>query len=509
MNIEEYKKLVFEESSRLGLKEPAVLLKKSEKLQKEGEETIKKYPKFLTIRNMVSAIIHDKWLVPCPICGELENYDQCIRRTPKPSCGKESCKREAIKRTSLEKYGSTVYMNSEQFIQKRRDSGYKPWNYGLERKKNTKTYNNYLKVKERLRENHLSGIDNYEDYKGIVNPQTKLHYKYLLTCDVCGLKFEGQLHSRDFPFCRKCHPKKYRTVKFIKDDNEVTKFVRSSVDEREVGKFCEDLGFEIIYNYKGIIGDTNKEVDIFVPKMNVAIEYNGLYWHSSRYNKRFEHRDKTIECNKNGVKLIQIFEDEWKFKKRIVKNRLKNILGKSQKRIYARKCDVREIDIELAKKFINKYHLQGYVQSKVKLGLFYKNRLVGVMTFGKPRFNKKYEWELLRFVTIGDFSIIGGASKLFSYFTKNYDGSVISYSDRRWGNGSVYQKIGMTKIGVSEPNYFYINHDKRYSRYLFQKHKLKDKLPIFDESLSEVENMKNNGYYQIWDCGNDVFEFIQ
>lgn len=100
MKFDDYKNLVFVESSRLGLKEPAVLLKKSEILQKEGEEMIKRYPKFLNIRNMVSAIINDKWLVPCPICGELENYDQCIRRTPKPTCGKESCKRESIKRTS-------------------------------------------------------------------------------------------------------------------------------------------------------------------------------------------------------------------------------------------------------------------------------------------------------------------------------------------------------------------------------------------------------------------------
>lgn len=509
MNIEEYKKLVFRESELLKLKEPAVLLGKSEKLQKEGEDVLKRYPKFLTVRNMVSAIIHDKWLVPCPICGELENYDQCIRRTPKPSCGKESCKREAIKRTSLEKYGSTIYMNSEEFIQKRRDSGYKPWNYGLNRKKNTKTYNNYLKVKEKLRENHLSGIDTYDDYNGIVDPITKLHNKYLLTCDVCGLKFEGQLHSRDFPFCRKCHPKKYRTVKFIKDDNEVTKFVRSSEDEREIGSFCEKLGFDVEYNKQGFIGNTNKEIDIFISNKSIGIEFDGLYWHSSRFNNRHEHLEKTEACIEKGIKLIHVFEDEWKFKKRIVINRLKSILGKTVGRIFARKCDVKEIDVSLARKFLDKYHIQGYVQSNVRLGLIYKNRLVAVMTFGKPRFNKKYEWELLRFATLGSFNVVGGVGKLFKYFTNNYQGSVISYSDRRWGNGSVYEKIGMKKVGTTSPNYFYINHEKRYSRYLFQKHKLKDKLPIFDENLSEVENMKNNGYYQIWDCGNDVFELSQ
>ena len=112
MNIEEYKRLVLNESKTLNLTNPKILLGKSENLQKEGEDVLKRYPKFLTVRNMVSAIIRDKWLVPCPICGELENYDQCIRRTPKPTCGKESCKREAIKRTSLEKYGATMFMNS-------------------------------------------------------------------------------------------------------------------------------------------------------------------------------------------------------------------------------------------------------------------------------------------------------------------------------------------------------------------------------------------------------------
>ena len=507
MKFDDYKNLVFVESSRLKLKEPAVLLKKSEILQKEGEDTIKRYPKFLTIRNMVSAIIRDKWLVPCPICGELENYDQCIRRTPKPTCGKESCRQEAIKRTSLKKYGASMFMNSEKFIEQKRANGWKPWNSYCKREENTKFINNYYKVKQRLKDNHLSGIETIEEYKGIVNPETKKHYVYTFTCDVCGLKFDGTLHSRDFPFCRNCHPKQYRNVKFIKDENEVTKFVRSSVEEREIGEFCEKLGFDTVYNHKGLIGDTNKEVDIFIPNVNVAIEYNGLYWHSSKFNKRFEHRDKTNECIKNDVKLIQVFEDEWKYKKRIVMNRLRSILGKSQGKIYARKCIVKEIDVENAKKFLNKYHLQGYVQANVKLGLFYKNRLVAVMTFGKPRFNKNYEWELLRFATIGNFSINGGCGKLFKFFTNNYDGSIISYSDRRWGTGEVYQKVGFEKIGVSEPNYFYINHDKRFSRYLFQKHKLKDKLSIFDENLSEVENMKNNGFYQIWDCGNDVFSY--
>jgi len=162
MKFDEYKDLVFYESNRLGLKEPAVLLKKSEVLQNKGEQTLKKYPKFLSVRNMISAIIHDKWLVPCPICGKMENYDQCIRRKPKPTCGKESCKLEAIKRTSLDRYGATLYMNSKEFIEQKRANGWKPWNYYCKREENTRFINTYYKVKQRLKENHLSGIETIE-----------------------------------------------------------------------------------------------------------------------------------------------------------------------------------------------------------------------------------------------------------------------------------------------------------------------------------------------------------
>lgn len=264
--------------------------------------------------------------------------------------------------------------------------------------------------------------------------------------------------------------------------------------------------------YKGTIVQSDrsildkKELDIYIPDKQLAIEFNGLRWHSEEMGKlRNYHLNKTNECLEKGIQLIHIFEDEWLEKSQIVKSRIKHLLGRTPGSIFARKCIIKEISNELASKFINKYHIQGNCSASIKLGLFYKNRLVAVMTFGKSRFNKKYNWELLRYCTISNFNIIGGASKLLSCFRKSNEGSIISYADKRWSKGNLYIQLGFKQLMDSTPNYFYFNDFKRYSRVSFQKHKLENKLDIFDKNLSEYENMLANGYSRIWDCGNKVF----
>ena len=127
------------------------------------------------------------------------------------------------------------------------------------------------------------------------------------------------------------------------------------------------------------------------------------------------------------------------------------------------------------------------------------------MSFSKSRFNKNIEWELLRFCTKINTQVIGAASKLLSYFIKNFNpNSIISYANRRWSNGKLYEKLNFKYIGATKPNYFYFipNENILYSRVKFQKHKLKDILPVYDYSLSETINMYNNGYRKIYDCGN-------
>lgn len=275
-------------------------------------------------------------------------------------------------------------------------------------------------------------------------------------------------------------------------------------EETSFQNYIKQLEDNIIFNDRTLIKPL--ELDIFIPDKKIAFEFNGLYWHSEACGKdKNYHINKTKLCEEQGIQLIHIFEDEWINKSFIVKSRIKHLLGLTKYKIFGRKCEVKEIKPILAKKFLNKYHIQGYTPAKVNLGLFYKNRLVACMTFSKPRFNKKYDWELIRYVTISNFSILGGASKLLKYFRKNNKGSIISYADKRWSKGNLYKQLGFTELSDSKPNYFYIKQQERFSRLQFQKHKLKDKLKIFDANLTETQNMINNNFNKIWDCGNKVY----
>lgn len=258
-----------------------------------------------------------------------------------------------------------------------------------------------------------------------------------------------------------------------------------------------------------------KELDFFIILKNqkLAIECNGLYWHSEEKVGKKYHLEKTKECEKRGIQLIHIFENEILEKPKIVKNRLKNILKLNKYKIFARKCKIREIPPNVKGKFLNKYHLQGNDKSLIKLGLFYKERLVSVMTFCK---NRKAlgktpvdgEWELSRFCSIGNFSIIGGASKLLKHFERVLKPDVLtSYANKRWSfKGGLYEILGFKLLRESPPSYWYFKSLKIFHRFGFRKNVLKNKLDDFDENMTEWENMKANGWNRIWDCGNFVFE---
>ena len=264
-----------------------------------------------------------------------------------------------------------------------------------------------------------------------------------------------------------------------------------------------------ILNYRKLIFP--QEVDIYLPEIKLAIEYNGLMFHSqgkSQYSifrgvSENYHLEKTNLVESKGVQLFHIFEGE---DLDIWISMIKNKLGLNTK-IYARKCLVKEVSSQEARKFLEDNHLQGYSNSKIRLGLYYNEELVSLMTFSKPRYTKNYDWELVRFCTLKGYNVVGGASKLLSSFRSNYKGSIISYANRRWSNGDLYRKLGFREINRTSPGYFYFKESEMilYTRDKFQKHKLKDLLETFDENLTEEENMFENDYRKIYDCGNIVF----
>ncbi len=282
--------------------------------------------------------------------------------------------------------------------------------------------------------------------------------------------------------------------------------------QRELAKYIEGMGYVVSFNNRQILDPY--EIDVFIPKLNIGIEYNGNYWHSSHNgdNRSYPnyHILKTKFAKDLGVRLIHIFEDEWINKPQIVKSRLRAILNKTRYKIYARKCEVKEISSQTKAKFLNKYHIQGTCSSSINLGLFYRNMLIAVMTFGKRRFDKKEGYELIRYCTVSNFTIIGGAGKLLKYFERNWNPSVIiSYADLRWSTGNLYKQLGFSLIKTSPPNYWYVHKSSllnRESRIKYQKHKLSKILDKFDINKTELENMKDNGYDKLYDCGNLVFE---
>jgi len=278
-----------------------------------------------------------------------------------------------------------------------------------------------------------------------------------------------------------------------------------SLAEIEINNWIHDKGFETLSNVRNILD--RKEIDIYVPQLKLAIEYNGLYWHcESNISNHYYHLNKLNECNENGIDLIQITDYEFINKREIVLSRLSSKLGINNK-IYARNTIIKYVSHDECVDFLERNHIQGSVNSSVRLGLYQDNTLVAVMTFGKSRYNKKYDYELLRYANILNHNVIGGASKLFKYFlNKMNPSSVISYCDLRWNTGNLYEKLGFQHTHNSDPNYWYTyQHITLESRVKYQKHKLDKILSKFDPLLSEWENMLNNGYDRFWDCGNSVY----
>jgi very-short-patch-repair endonuclease len=225
--------------------------------------------------------------------------------------------------------------------------------------------------------------------------------------------------------------------------------------ERDLLMFLRSVtSTDIICNDRSIIAPL--ELDFYIPEFKLGIEVNGVYWHSELNGRAQEyHLTKTTQCNDRGIQLIQIWDTEWNYKQDIVKSRINNLL-KNNKVIYARSCVISIVSVKDARQFICDNHIQGYVNSPIRVGLYYDVELIGMMTFGVPRFNNDVQYELLRFVTKQGTSIVGGASKLHNWFVSVYSPySIISYCDLRYGTGKLYNILQYKHVRTSLPNQYY------------------------------------------------------
>ncbi len=389
--------------------------------------------------------------------------------------------------------------------------------------------------------------DGYYDYS-LVNFIGGRH-KIKIICSIHGLfEQEARIHL-DGHGCPKCNSIKkdkdyfvnkangvhdnfydYSNTFFISMDNKLKiicpthgVFEQRAADHLD-GHGCEECGkliprgpskseIEILEYLKSIsiTAETSNrtvlnglELDIHIPSHNIAIEFDGLYWHSEVHKDKKYHLRKTELCLKKGIQLIHIFEDEWILKKDIVKSRLKNILGLTSNKIFGRKTVIKEVETKQARLFFENNHLQGYTNSKIKLGLYYKDELVSCMLFSKPRIGigSSYDgYELTRFANLVNTNVIGGASKLLKHFEKVYQPVEIrSYADRRWSDGGLYDVLGFELSHINKPNYWYIEGNQRKHRFGYRKVNLK-KLGFDIKDKTEHEIMLERKIYRIYDCG--------
>lgn len=274
----------------------------------------------------------------------------------------------------------------------------------------------------------------------------------------------------------------------------------------------EIVGDDIILHSRDIISPY--ELDIFIPSKNIAIEYNGNIWHTEWFAKRDRtyHLNKLNLCNEKGIKLIQIFSDEWVYHKDIVLSKINHILSNDKEtiKVPGRKCIVKCIDKDSAFNFLEKNHIQSFASASLYYGAFFNNELIGVMTFLKE---KDGYWNLNRFASKNGYLCQGVAGKLFKYFIRTEDPLEIkSFADRRWtlnGENNLYTKLNFNLDKILPPDYRYFNskvdRDERFHKFAFRKNKLLKKYN-FSTDLTEREMMTILGYDRIWDCG--LFRYI-
>ncbi len=283
----------------------------------------------------------------------------------------------------------------------------------------------------------------------------------------------------------------------------------SSKIEREVltwtNEFFPNANKEKFY-YDDTNGKKFLELDIYIPEIKLGIEYNGLIWHCDKYKKKDFHFNKTKIANGLGIRVLHIFGDEWQNRQDQVKNYLMSVMNKNSINIGARKTELRVVCKEDAELFLEQNHIQGSARMEIAFGLYYNNELVAVMTGDQHhRQGQGNIFVLNRLAFKSNISVQGGSSKLLkaliAYAKENGYSKLISWSDNRWSEGRVYEKMGFVLEEEMGPDYSYVKKESRISKQSCQKKNLIKKGAKGTMANTEQELALSLGLHRIYDCG--------
>jgi hypothetical protein len=349
----------------------------------------------------------------------------------------------------------------------------------------------YEKIKDICKENNIYPTNPDQVY---VDCDTPIELK----CNECGYEFEYNWHQITGKYYKLTCPKCYKSTK-RQTENEIYDFISSIYPVEKIEQ-----------NNKKII--TPHELDIYIDERKLAIEFCGNVWHCEKYiTDRKYHYNKYKKCLELGIKLITIFEDEWIDKQEICKSRIKNYLGQTENKIYAKDCTIVEINKVEADNFCKLNHIQGADRkTDIAYALIHENKIVSLMTFKVGIESRKGDWELNRFCNLINHNVVGAFSRLLKRFRDTHpNSSLFSYSDNRWSNGEVYDKNGFTFKSDIPVRYSYVGNItgwKRRHRFTFNKKRLYKMFGISQESEHQIAD--KHQLYRLWDCGYKKWELI-
>lgn len=390
---------------------------------------------------------------------------------------------EKVKETNNIRYGADWGLSTGNVKNKRVQSNLEK--YGVENVSSVPEIQNKIiqsrhsqfknvKLPSRLSNIHNTGVQALFDIEEYKDVKTEYQWKCF-----CGVEFQHSLVDGCIPDCPKCKS--------------------TSKPERAVWQMLEELGVSFIHRDRTQIKP--RELDFYIPSRHLAIEINGVWFHH-------DNTDKLSLMRKTAMfsgELLHFWDFEVTEKPAVVKQIIKAKLGLLPK-VGARTLVVKEVPKMAAKEFFNEHHLQGAAHAKFTIGLYAGDELLMAASIGRARFQQN-AWELIRLAS-ANIQVQGGASKLLKAVRDRCKGVLVSFADRRISNGGVYERLGFRKIHITRPGYFYVKGKNRLQRLQAQKHKLAEKLQVFDASLSEYENMKLNGWLRCSDCGHIKYELL-
>lgn len=445
-------------------------------LEKWGEDNISKVD---SIKEKVRNTVYDKW-------GGYTLESDSLK--------------EKVRITNLKKWGYEVASKSEDVKEKMYMTNIERWGF------KSPSMNDSIKEKVKysfLDKYNVVNIMYSEEFRKKFNISNEFGYIsyignrfYKFNCDECKSDYDIDYDNyykrklRNVSTCTKCFPiLENSSIKEI----ELRNFINSIYDGNIINSYRDGL-----------------EIDIYLPEINLGFEFNGIYWHSDDKLDKNYHLNKLNYFKDKGIRIINIWEDDWDYKRDIVKSQIRNLLLLSSEKLWARKCVVKQvIDKNIIRNFLNDNHIQGYIRSSIKIGLYYNNELVSLMTFDNSEGRKRMEeggWNLSRFCSKLNINVIGGASKLLNHFINVYKPNrVISFADLDWSTGELYYKLGFELKSKLKPDYKLIVDKKRVNKQRFTKDKL-IKLG-YDSNLTGDKIIESMGISKIYSCGQLKFEF--